>query len=183
MSLNMLFYLLVLSIVFVNIVHALPVHLRPSIWQRSSNSDMKTVKDNMSTEAVIGIIGVVVAIMGIVASLAWSRVRRRSRGRSRPSLSLSTTEGMLSCYHTLDTSRKLTRNFTRRSTIIESPFARLPFCLVTTDSSLAAPSERRRSITAAPTVLLCTVRTDNGTWGGSIKGFCCRVGSRVQRLP
>ena len=130
---------------------------------------MKTVKDHISTEAVIGIVGVVVAIMGIVASLAWSRVRRRSRGRSRPSLSLSTTEGILSCYHTLDTSRKLTRNSTRRSTIIESPFARLPLCLFKTDSSLAAPSGRRRSITAAPTVLLCTVRTDNGTWVGSIR--------------
>ena len=110
MSLDMLFYLLVLSIAFVNTVHALPVYLRPSIWRRSSNSDMKTVKDHMSTEAVIGIIGLVVAIMGIVSSLAWSRVRRRSRGRSRPSLSLSTAEGMLSCYHALDTSRKLTRN-------------------------------------------------------------------------
>ena len=144
---------------------------------------MKTVKDHISTEAVIGIVGVVVAIMGIVASLAWSRVRRRSRGRSRPSLSLSTTEGILSCYHTLDTSRKLTRNSTRRSTIIESPFARLPLCLFKTDSSLAAPSGRRRSISAAPTVLLCAVRTDNGTWVGPIKGVCCRVGSRVQRLP
>jgi hypothetical protein len=179
----MLFYLLVLSIAFVNTVHALPIYLRLSIWRRNANSDTKTVKDHMSREAVIGIIGVVVAIIGIASSLVWSRARGRSHGRPSRALSLSTTEGMLSYYHVLDTSRKLTRSFTRRSTIIESPFARLPFCLVTTDSSLDAPSGRRRSITTAPAVLLCAVRTDNGTWGGLIKGFCCRVGSRVQRLP
>jgi hypothetical protein len=183
MSLNMLFWLLVLSIASVNTVHALPVYLRPSMRRRSANSDIKSVKDHMSTEAVIGIIGVVVAIIGIASSLAWSRARGRSRGRSSRAPCLSNTEGMLSCYHALDTSRKLTRNFARRSTIIESPFARLPFRLVTTDSSLDAPRGRRRSITTAPAVLLRAVRTDNGTWGGSIKGFCCRVGSRVQRLP
>jgi hypothetical protein len=179
----MLFWLLVLSIASVNTVHALPVYLRPSMRRRSANSDIKSVKDHMSTEAVIGIIGVVVAIIGIASSLAWSRARGRSRGRSSRAPCLSNTEGMLSCYHALDTSRKLTRNFARRSTIIESPFARLPFRLVTTDSSLDAPRGRRRSITTAPAVLLRAVRTDNGTWGGSIKGFCCRVGSRVQRLP
>jgi hypothetical protein len=178
----MLLYLLVLSIAFVNTVHALPIFLRPSIWRRNTDSDIKTVKDHMSTEAVIGIIGVVVAIIGIASSLAWSRARRRSRRRSSRALSLSTTAGMLSCYHALDTSRKLTRNFTRRPTIIESPFARLPFRLVATDSSLDVPSGRRRSITTAPAVLLCAVRTDNGTWGGLIKGVCCRVGSRFQRI-
>jgi hypothetical protein len=179
----MLFYLLVSSIASVNTVHALPSDLRSSMRRRSANSDIETVKDHMSKEAVIGIIGVVVAIIGIALSLAWLRARGRSRGRSSRAPSLSTTEGMLSSYHALDTSGKLTRNCTRRSTLIESPFARLPFRLVTTDSSLDAPSGRRRSITTAPAVLLCAVRTDNGTWGGSIKGFCCRVGSRVQRLP
>jgi hypothetical protein len=180
---SMPFYLLVSLIAFVNTVHAIPIYLRPNLWQRNADSYIKTVNEHMSTEAIIGIIGVVVAIIGIASSLAWSKARGRSRGRSSRALSLSTTEGMLSYYHALDTSRKLTRNFTRRSTIIESPFARLPFRLVTTDSSLDAPSGRRRSITTAPAVLLCAVRTDNGTWGGSIKGFCCRVGSRVQRLP
>ena len=136
----------------------------------------------MSTEAVIGIIGVVVAIIGIASSLARSKARGRSRGRLSPSLSLSTTEGMLPYYHALDTSRKLTQNFTHRSTIIESPFARLPFRLVTTDSSLGAPSGRRRSITTAPAVLLCAVRTDNGTWGDSITGICCRSASRFQQF-
>ena len=136
----------------------------------------------MSPEAIISLIGVVVAIIGIALSLAWSRARGRSRCRSSRALSLSTTEGMHLCYHALDTFRKLTRNLTRRSTIVEPPFACLPFCLVTTDSSLDAPSGRRRSITTASAVLLCAVRTDNGTWGGSMKGVCCRVGSRVQRL-
>jgi hypothetical protein len=182
MSLDMLYYLLVLSIAFVNTVHALPIYLRPTIWWRNVNSDIKTVKDHMSTEAVIGIIGVVVAIIGIASSLAWSRARGRSRGRSSRALSLHTAEGMLSYYHALDTSRKLTQNFTRRSTIIESPFARLPFRLVTTDSSLDAPSGQRRSITTAPAALLCAVRTDNGTWGGSIMGICCRVASRFQQF-
>jgi hypothetical protein len=167
----MLFYLLVLSIAFVNTVHAIPIYLGPSIWRRNANSDIKTVNDHMSMEAIIGIIGVVVAVIGIASSLAWQRARGRSRGRSSRAPSLSNTEGMLSCYHAVDTSRKLTRNFTRRSTIIESPFTRIPFRLVTTDSSLDAPSGRRRSITTAPTILLCAVRTDNGTWGGSIKGW------------
>jgi hypothetical protein len=178
----MLFWLLVLSIASVNTVHALPIYLRPSMRRRSANSDIKSVKDHMSTEAVIGIIGVVVAIIGIASSLAWSRARGRSRGRSSRAPCLSNTEGMLSCYHALDTSRKLTRNFARRSTIIESPFARLPFRLVTTDSSLDAPRGRRRSITTAPAVLLCAVRADNGTWGGSITGICSRVASRFQRF-
>jgi hypothetical protein len=97
----MLFYLLVLLIAFVNTLHALPIYLRPSIWRRNTNSDIKTVKDYMSTEAVIGIIGVVVAIIGIASSLAWSRARGGSRGRSSRALSLSTTEGMLSCRSTL----------------------------------------------------------------------------------
>ena len=176
-------YLLVLSVSLVNTAHASPTNLYLAISRRNSSSDKESVKGHMSVEAVIGIIGVVVAIIGIASSLAWSKQRRWARGRSHRALSLSTTEGMLSCYHALDTSRKLTRNLTRRSTVIESPFARLSFRLATTDPSLDAPSGRRRSITTAPAVLLCAVRTDNGTWGGSIKGFCCRVGSRVQRLP
>ena len=110
MSLDMLFYLLVSSIASVNTVHALPSDLRSSMRRRSANSDIETVKDHMSKEAVIGIIGVVVAIIGIALSLAWLRARGRSRGRSSRAPCLSNTEGMLSCYHALDTSRKLTRN-------------------------------------------------------------------------
>ena len=103
-------YLLVLSVSLVNTAHASPTNLYLAISRRNSSSDKESVKGHMSVEAVIGIIGVVVAIIGIASSLAWSKQRRWARGRSHRALSLSTTEGMLSCYHALDTSRKLTRN-------------------------------------------------------------------------
>jgi hypothetical protein len=175
----MLFYLLVLSIAFVNTVYALPIYLRPKIWRRNANSDIKTVRDHMSTEAVIGIIGVVVAIIGIASSLAWSRARGRSRGRSSPSLSLSTAEGMHSCRSAPETSQKLTRYSTHRFTTLESNLANLPLYVVTTYSSLDAHSGRRRTITPIPTVLLRAIRANDGTRGGSITGVGCRVTSRA----
>jgi hypothetical protein len=42
--------------------------------------------DHMTTEAIIGVVGVVVAALRIVSSLAWSK-RRKSCGQSRCSFS------------------------------------------------------------------------------------------------
>ena len=44
--------------------------------------DTQTGDHQLSTEAIIGVIGVVVAVLGIASSLAWSK-RRKSRSRSR----------------------------------------------------------------------------------------------------
>jgi glucose uptake protein GlcU len=50
--------------------------------------DTQTGDHQLSTEAIIGVIGVVVAVLGIASSLAWSK-RRKSRSRSR-----HTSQGM-----------------------------------------------------------------------------------------
>jgi hypothetical protein len=57
-----------------------------NVYQRDATIDDKTTTHQLSTEAIISIIGVVVAILGIASSLAWSK-RRKSRGRPRQALS------------------------------------------------------------------------------------------------
>jgi hypothetical protein len=44
--------------------------------------DGESEASQLSTEGIIGIVGVVVALLGIASSLAWSK-RRKSRSRSR----------------------------------------------------------------------------------------------------
>jgi hypothetical protein len=78
---------------------------------------------------------------------------------------------------------KLTKHHMRRYIDLEEAFTHLPHFLVTTDPSLDAHSgRRRRTITAAPTLLLCAVRAGNGTWDGPIMDSCCRAACRLEQL-
>ena len=78
------------SVTFVTI-HAVPTSSSQDTMHQKSAIGTETRNDRMSTEAIIGTIGVVVAVLGIASSLAWSK-RRKSRGRCR--CALSTPGGM-----------------------------------------------------------------------------------------
>ena len=61
---------------------ATPILPYTNLYQRDVTMDTQTGDHQLSTEAIIGVIGVVVAVLGIASSLAWSK-RRKSRSRSR----------------------------------------------------------------------------------------------------
>jgi hypothetical protein len=61
---------------------ATPILPYTNLYQRNVNMDTQTEDHQLSTEAIIGVVGVVVAVLGIASSLAWSK-RRKSRSRSR----------------------------------------------------------------------------------------------------
>jgi hypothetical protein len=71
----------VITFALVFAVQATPTPSRTNMDQRDT-IDTKSETGQLSTEAIIGIVGVVIALLGIASSLAWSK-RRKSRGRSR----------------------------------------------------------------------------------------------------
>lgn len=80
----------ILGTAFVLIVttQATPIQLCKNLQQRDITTNNKTEAPQLSTEAIIGVVGVVVAVLDIASSLVWSK-RRKSRSRSR-----RTSEGM-----------------------------------------------------------------------------------------
>ena len=55
------------------------------------NDNIKTANSQMSTEAVIGLVGVVVAVLGIALPLVWMKWRRWVGGARRaPSTEIGT---------------------------------------------------------------------------------------------
>jgi len=96
---RLLYGVLTASVTFVT-VHAVPTSSSQDTTHQKSAIGTDTRNDRMSTEAIIGIIGVVVAVLGIASSLAWSK-RRKSRSGSRRS---PTPDGAFSCC-TLPTSK------------------------------------------------------------------------------
>ena len=96
-------FLHALASTFTLVVHvqAAPNQSHTSLYQEDTATiDSKRQDKQLSTEAIIGVIGVVVALLGIASSLAWSK-RRKSRSGSRRS---PTPDGAFSCY-TLPTSK------------------------------------------------------------------------------
>lgn len=87
----------VLFIALPPFTQAIPTHSHSSVLWRHTNRDSKIGNNGLSTEAIIGVIGVVVAILGIAFSLAWSK-RTKSPGRLGRALCLPTADGMHSCY-------------------------------------------------------------------------------------
>lgn len=71
----------VITFALVVAVQAIPTRSRTNMDQRNT-IDTKSEAGQLSTEAIIGIVGVVVALLGIASSLAWSK-RRKSRSKSR----------------------------------------------------------------------------------------------------
>jgi len=75
-------------------VQAAPSQSHTSLYQEDAASmDSKPGDKQLSTEAIIGVIGVVVAVLGIASTLAWSK-RRKSRSGPRRS---PTSDGAHSC--------------------------------------------------------------------------------------
>ncbi|KAH6870795.1 hypothetical protein BKA58DRAFT_184302 [Alternaria rosae] len=81
----------VLLMAFTPSIQVIPAHSHSNVLRRHTNRDSKIGNDSLSTEAIIGVIGVVVAVLGITSSLAWTK-RTESRGRSCRALSLSTAD-------------------------------------------------------------------------------------------
>ncbi|RII09104.1 hypothetical protein CUC08_Gglean007505 [Alternaria sp. MG1] len=80
-SMRMCLQFPVITFALVVAVQAIPTRSRTNMDQRST-IDTRSEAGHLSTEAIIGIVGVVVALFGIASSLAWSK-RRKSRSRSR----------------------------------------------------------------------------------------------------
>jgi hypothetical protein len=71
---------LITTFAFIITAQATPIQLCKNLQHRDGTIDTKTGAHQLSTEAIIGVIGVVVALLGIASSLAWSK-RRKSRSR------------------------------------------------------------------------------------------------------
>lgn len=63
-------------------VQATPILLGKKLHQRDVTTDTHTGDHQLSTEAIISVVGVVVAVLGIASTLVWSK-RRKSCSRSR----------------------------------------------------------------------------------------------------
>jgi glucose uptake protein GlcU len=63
-------------------VRATPIRLEKKLHQRDVTTDTHTGDHQLSTEAIIGVVGVVVAVLGIAFTLVWSK-RGKSRSKSR----------------------------------------------------------------------------------------------------
>ena len=66
-------------------VRATPTCPYTNPYRRDVTMDTQNGDRQLSTEAIIGVIGVVVALLGIASSLAWSK-RGKSRSGSRRTL-------------------------------------------------------------------------------------------------
>lgn len=75
-------------------VRATPTCPYTNPYRRDVTMDTETGDHQLSTEAIIGVIGVAVALLGIASSLAWSK---RGKSRSGPR---HTSEGIhMSRFH------------------------------------------------------------------------------------
>ena len=73
---------LIFTFVAVMAIRAAPTLSYKKLDQQDVTTDTHTGDHQLSTEAIIGVVGVVVAVLGIACSLVWSK-RRKSRSRSR----------------------------------------------------------------------------------------------------
>jgi hypothetical protein len=110
-SLSMSSYVVVLSSILVITSYATPTCSDSKLCQRDANNN-KTRNNGMSTEAVISLIGVVVAMLGIASSLAWSK--RRSKSSRQPRGPSSTPDGAHPCCDSIP-STMLTRRVVFRT--------------------------------------------------------------------
>ena len=82
---------LAVCIALVAPTQAAPTYPGPNITQRDASTATQLKNHQMSSEAIIGIAGVIVSLLGIAASLVWAR-RRKLRVRGYPRVAASSAQ-------------------------------------------------------------------------------------------
>jgi hypothetical protein len=123
-----MFHHLITTSALIIAVEATPRPTCTALHQRDATLDTKPEDHQLSTEAIIGVVGVVVAIIGIASTLAWTKRRRHAVD--------PVAAQMVRTYCNTTTWKKLTRYLPRRNNTLQPSDLQPCHYAITIDQSL-----------------------------------------------